>query len=133
MKIAFVEDDRDWSSAICEILEYEGHSVVPFLEPEMPEKTMFQFDLVICDNKLEEIDSGIEYISKLRDSGYKGLLLLYTSFSRPQLEERCDRVDAYLINKVDDISHALSKILEIERKSEQLNSIANAAKTPESY
>lgn len=110
MRIAFIEDDADWSSAICEILTYEGHSVEPYFNTSVSTVELNNFDMVICDNKIEAPNSGIKFITKLRVSGFTGIMVLYTSYPRNSLEDLCERVDAYLVCKVDDISHAISKV-----------------------
>lgn len=114
MRIAFFEDDPDWSSAICEILAYEGHTVTAFFDVDRPFDELDVFDMIICDNKIKEQNSGIEYISEARRSGFKGILVLYTSFPKESLASRCEEVDAFLVSKVDDISYAVERVSRVD-------------------
>ena len=114
MKIAFFEDDPDWSSTICEILAYEGHTVIPFFDVDSPFNELNDFDMIICDNKIREQNSGIDYISRARKSGFKGILILYTSFPKESLVSRCEEVDAFLVSKVDDISYAVERVMQVD-------------------
>lgn len=138
MKILFAEDDRDLSSVIARVLQYnkfdvhtayDGAEALEFLENE-------KFDVLVLDIMMPKID-GITVVKRLRERGNPIPILLLTALA--ETDDKVSGLDAgaddYL-TKPFVIKELLARIRAIARRSSELQnsySIGNLTLNPNTF
>lgn len=138
MKILFAEDDRDLSSVIVRVLQYnkfdvqtayDGAEALELLENE-------KFDVLVLDIMMPKID-GITVLKRLRERGNPIPILLLTALA--ETDDKVSGLDAgaddYL-TKPFVIKELLARIRAIARRSSELQnsySIGNLTLNPNTF
>ncbi len=138
MKILFAEDDRDLSSVIVRVLQYnkfdvqtayDGAEALELLENE-------KFDVLVLDIMMPKID-GITVVKRLRERGNPIPVLLLTALA--ETDDKVSGLDAgaddYL-TKPFVIKELLARIRAIARRSSELQnsySIGNLTLNPNTF
>lgn len=138
MKILFAEDDRDLSSVIVRVLQYnkfdvqtayDGAEALELLENE-------KFDVLVLDIMMPKID-GITVVKRLRERGNPIPILLLTALA--ETDDKVSGLDAgaddYL-TKPFVIKELLARIRAIARRSSELQnsySIGNLTLNPNTF
>lgn len=138
MKILFAEDDRDLSSVIVRVLQYnkfdvqtayDGAEALELLENE-------KFDVLVLDIMMPKID-GITVVKRLRERGNPIPVLLLTALA--ETDDKVSGLDAgaddYL-TKPFVIKELLARIRAIARRSSELQnsySIGNLILNPNTF
>lgn len=138
MKILFAEDDRDLSSVIVRVLQYnkfdvqtayDGAEALELLENE-------KFDVLVLDIMMPKID-GITVVKRLRERGNPIPILLLTALA--ETDDKVSGLDAgaddYL-TKPFIIKELLARIRAIARRSSELQnsySIGNLTLNPNTF
>lgn len=138
MKILFAEDDRDLSSVIVRVLQYnkfdvqtayDGAEALELLENE-------KFDVLVLDIMIPKID-GITVVKRLRERGNPIPVLLLTALA--ETDDKVSGLDAgaddYL-TKPFVIKELLARIRAIARRSSELQnsySIGNLTLNPNTF
>lgn len=138
MKILFAEDDRDLSSVIVRVLQYNKFDVQPAYDGaealELLENE--KFDVLVLDIMMPKID-GITVVKRLRERGNPIPILLLTALA--ETDDKVSGLDAgaddYL-TKPFVIKELLARIRAIARRSSELQNsytIGNLTLNPNTF
>lgn len=117
-RILLVEDDRQLSAMLVDILQSEGHVVDPALDGQVGLHLGLSrdYDVVILDRGLPAID-GLDLLARLRSRGVSTPVLVLSALGLPR--DRVDGLDAgaedYL-SKPFDIEELLARVRALRRR-----------------
>lgn len=94
-KILIIEDNQDIADLLVEFITYYDGQAYWCSSTMQAEHVMndYDFDLLICDNDLEQRDDGLSFCDMLANRGCKASVVLYTG----RCPERVPRIEGRLI------------------------------------
>ncbi len=121
-RILLVEDDRELSRMLSELLESEGYAVVAARDGQraLHEGLTNDFDVLVLDRGLPVLD-GLSVLDRLRDSGVASPALILSALGNPaDRVEGLDRGAEDYLSKPFDIDELLARIRALLRRPRTL-------------
>jgi CheY-like chemotaxis protein len=90
LRVLYADDLRELREVMRQIVQREGHELVAVEDGaaawELCRANLSAFDVVITDHRMPRMD-GLQLVEQLRDAGYSGKVIVFTSEANPRVHD----------------------------------------------